>query len=57
MYHFGTPDYGYLFANIVSLNIKNGEEKDIIWALKDISFEVKEGEALGIIGRNGAGKS
>src|SRR5262245_34285898 len=27
------------------------------WALKDISFEVKQGESLGIIGRNGAGKS
>jgi lipopolysaccharide transport system ATP-binding protein len=27
------------------------------WALKDISFEVKEGERIGIIGRNGAGKS
>jgi lipopolysaccharide transport system ATP-binding protein len=30
---------------------------DTIWALKDVSFTVKEGEAVGIIGRNGAGKS
>ncbi len=30
---------------------------DTIWALKDVSFEVKQGEVLGIIGRNGAGKS
>jgi lipopolysaccharide transport system ATP-binding protein len=28
-----------------------------IWALKDVSFEVKQGEVIGIIGRNGAGKS
>jgi lipopolysaccharide transport system ATP-binding protein len=30
---------------------------DTIWALKEISFEVKQGEVIGIIGRNGAGKS
>jgi lipopolysaccharide transport system ATP-binding protein len=30
---------------------------DLIWALKDVSFETKEGEVLGIIGRNGSGKS
>ena len=30
---------------------------ETLWALKDISFEVKQGEAVGVIGRNGAGKS
>ena len=28
-----------------------------LWALKDVSFEVKQGEVVGVIGRNGAGKS
>ncbi|MDX6696394.1 MAG: lipopolysaccharide transport system ATP-binding protein [Blastocatellia bacterium] len=32
-------------------------DNEIIWALKDISFEVKRGEIVGLIGRNGAGKS
>ena len=36
---------------------KDQNSEDIIWALRDISFEVKQGEVLGIIGKNGAGKS
>jgi lipopolysaccharide transport system ATP-binding protein len=32
-------------------------DTDYVWALKDINFEIMQGEVLGIIGRNGAGKS
>ena len=39
-------------------NFKNeAEGEDIIWALKDISFNVHHGEVVGLIGRNGAGKT
>jgi lipopolysaccharide transport system ATP-binding protein len=37
--------------------LSSPSEDEILWALKDISFEVKHGEVLGVIGRNGAGKS
>jgi lipopolysaccharide transport system ATP-binding protein len=36
---------------------KSKAENNYIWALKDISFEVKKGEIIGIVGKNGAGKS
>src|SRR6266496_4340575 len=37
--------------------IVEGDEVEEFWALKTVSFQVREGEVLGIIGRNGAGKS
>lgn len=45
------------FARLRRLSSFDREDDSVFWALNDISFEVKEGEALGIIGHNGAGKS
>ena len=39
------------------LRAGTARDDDVFWALRDVSFQVEDGEVLGIIGRNGAGKS
>jgi len=72
MYRLGVINSGTLRQDIqswmarklgkVDPNSKIGDEKyegdkDHFWALKNVTFEVKQGDRLGIIGKNGAGKS
>jgi lipopolysaccharide transport system ATP-binding protein len=38
-------------------HLEQKQDANLVWSLKDINFELKQGEALGIIGKNGAGKS
>ncbi|TET39264.1 MAG: ABC transporter ATP-binding protein [Planctomycetota bacterium] len=45
------------FRRLTGKSLLDEDAKDTIWALKDVSFEMKRGEILGIIGKNGSGKS
>lgn len=46
------------FLKVGETNDQNTKSNsDIVWSLKDINFEIEQGDAVGVIGRNGAGKS
>jgi lipopolysaccharide transport system ATP-binding protein len=72
MYRLGVINNGTLWQDLQTFfalkfgkedpNSRIGEDKysgdkDHFWALKDISFDIKQGDRIGIIGKNGAGKS
>ncbi len=44
-------------GNLTGGNTEISEEKKLLWALKDLSFELGEGQSLALIGANGAGKT
>ena len=59
-YHLGSVrEFGTL-AELVAARVRHPfrrRKPETLWALRDVSFDVRRGEVLGVIGRNGAGKS
>lgn len=64
LYQIGTRQRGDNLREVIMLAVtapfkKSAQdaESGLLWALRDVSFELKHGDVLGIIGRNGSGKS
>jgi ABC-type polysaccharide/polyol phosphate transport system ATPase subunit len=49
--------YDTLREALARLGRRRSAERQMVWALRDVSLEVEEGESIGILGRNGAGKT
>ena len=64
-YSIGGPQEPYhTFRDAIVISVRaplkafqHAPPDNVFWALKDVSFDVEQGEVVGIIGRNGAGKS
>lgn len=59
-YRLGTLNSARLKRDFLSFFKKSAQadsEEESIWALRDVNFEIQQGDAVGIVGKNGAGKS